>query len=157
VGADDFNDTTNNKATFPVAADPDITEINELWISWAGLPQTAVKIGRQKINIDNQRFIGTVGWRQNDQTFDAVRLTNSSLDHVDVMYTHVRNVNRIQGDDNPLGDLDSEIHIAHASYTFSDWLEWTGYGYWLDFDRLATRSSRTFGVRAAGNVPLNEQ
>jgi hypothetical protein len=30
-------------------------------------------LGRQRINLDDQRFVGSVGWRQNEQTFDAVR------------------------------------------------------------------------------------
>lgn len=156
IGANDFNDTTNGKTAYPVIADPDVAEINELWLSWAGLPQTSIAIGRQKINLDNQRFIGTVDWRQNDQTFDAFQLTNASIENLNVTYAYVGNVNRIFGDDNPLGDLDSNIHIAHASYAFADWLKFTGYGYWLDFDPLATSSSRTFGARVTGKMPLNE-
>lgn len=156
IGANDFNDTTNGKMTYPAVADPDVTEINELWLSWSGLPQTSLKAGRQKINIDNQRFVGTVDWRQNDQTFDALQVTNASIKGLDLMYAYVGNVNRIFGDDNPLGDLDSNIHLAHASYEFVDWLKFTGYGYWLDFDRLATSSSKTFGARATGKIPVNE-
>ena len=30
------------------------------------------KVGREKIIYDNAAFIGNVGWRQNEQTFDAV-------------------------------------------------------------------------------------
>jgi len=33
-----------------------------------------LRVGRQVINIDNQRFIGAVNWRQTPQTFDAVRV-----------------------------------------------------------------------------------
>ena len=156
VGDEDFNSTTNGNGTFPVVADPDGAEINELWVSYSGLPETVVKLGRQKINIDNQRFVGTVGWRQNDQTFDALEITNTSIDKVKLQYAHVTNVNRIFGDDSALGDLDSQIHIANASYKVADWLKVTGYGYWLDFDRLAARSSRTYGVRATGKAPLNQ-
>lgn len=156
IGANDFNDTTNGKTSFPVVADPDVAEINELWFLWAGLPQTSVKLGRQKINIDNQRFVGTVGWRQNDQTFDTFQLTNTSIDNLNLMYSYIGNVNRIQGNDHSLGDLDSHIHIVNASYEFAEWLKLTSYGYWLDFERLAARSSKTFGVRAIGTVPLNE-
>ena len=156
IGDEDFNSTTNGQTAFPVIADPDVSEINELWLSWSGLPQTTIKAGRQKINLDNQRFVGTVGWRQNDQTFDALQVTNSSIEDLDLMYTHIINVNRIFGDDNALGDLDSEIHIAHASYKFTDWLKVTGYGYWFDFDELQGRSSQTYGIRATGKAPIND-
>lgn len=156
IGQDDFNSTTNGNTAFPVIADPDVAELNELWLAWSGLPQTRVKVGRQKMNIDNQRFIGTVGWRQNDQTFDAIQITNSSIENLDLLYSYVGNVNRIQGGDNALGDLDSEVHIANASYEFAQWLKLTGYGYWLDFDQSAVNSSRTYGVRATGAVPIND-
>ncbi|MFK7839513.1 MAG: hypothetical protein AB8B83_04210, partial [Bdellovibrionales bacterium] len=54
IGDEDFNSTTNGNTAFPIVADPNITELNELWLSWSGLPQTNIKIGRQKMNIDNQ-------------------------------------------------------------------------------------------------------
>lgn len=156
IGANDFNDTTNGKTTYPIVADPDVTELNELWLSYAGLPDTVVKVGRQKINIDNQRFIGTVGWRQNDQTFDSAAIMNSSIPGLDLMYAHIANVNRIQGDDHPLGDLDTETHVAHANYKVTDWLNITGYGYWLDIDLAAALSSKTYGVRLTGSTPIND-
>jgi hypothetical protein len=156
IGADRFNSTTNGQTEFPVVADPSGAELNELWVEYSGLPQTRIKAGRQKINIDNQRFVGTVGWRQNDQTFDGVHVENTSVEHLNLRYAYVRNVNRIFGGDNALGDLGSEIHIANASYKFDDWLKLTGYGYWFDFDELSARSSQTFGVRATGSVPVRD-
>ena len=156
IGPNDFNDTTNGQTSFPVVADPDVAEINELWASYSGLPDTSIKVGRQKINIDNQRFVGTVGWRQNDQTFDAVTVTNTSIDGLDLSYSYVGNVNRIQGDDHPLGDLDSSVHLARAAYKFADWLKVAAYGYWLDFDESAANSNKTYGVRLTGKVPLSD-
>lgn len=156
VGSDDFNSTTNGNTDFPIIADPDVAELNELWLSWSGLPQTKIKIGRQKINIDNQRFVGTVAWRQNDQTFDAAQITNTSIDNLKLQYAYVDNVNRIFGGDNALGDLDSNIHIANASYKFDHWLKLTGYAYLFDFDELASRSSKSYGLRATGKLPIND-
>lgn len=156
IGADDFNDTTNGKTTYPIVADPDVAELNELWITYAGLPDTVVKVGRQKVNIDNQRFVGTVGWRQNDQTFDAGVLLNSSIPNLDLMYAYVGNVNRIQGGDHPLGDLSTDTHIAHAKYKVADWLNVTGYGYWIDIDEAPSLSSKTYGLRLTGKAPINE-
>ena len=42
-GDEDFNSTTNGNTSFPIVADPDTAELNELWVSWTGLPQTTVK------------------------------------------------------------------------------------------------------------------
>lgn len=156
IGDEDYNNGVNGKANFPVIADPDGIELNQFWLSWSGIPDTTIKAGRQGINLDNQRFIGTVGWRQNNQTFDSITVSNSSIPGMDLLYGHVKNVNRIFGNDHPLGDLDTETHIAHAAYKAADWLSVTGYGYWLDIDLAAALSSQTYGLRLSGSAPVHE-
>lgn len=156
VGANDFNDTVNGQTNSPVVADPDNKEINQAWLSWSGIEGTEIKLGRQGINLDNQRFIGTVDWRQNDQTFDSVVFNYSGIEKANLSYGYIANVNRIFGDDHPLGDLDSSSHFVNASYGVAEWLKVTAYGYWLEFDRLAARSSETYGLRATGKVPITE-
>src|SRR6185436_13070135 len=64
----------NRKATYPIVADPENIELNRIQVQYKGLPGTVVTAGRQRINLDDQRFVGSVGWRQNEQTFDAVRV-----------------------------------------------------------------------------------
>lgn len=157
IGADDYNDSINGKTQYPVIADPATEMLNQLWISWSGLPDTAIKLGRQAINLDNQRFIGTVGWRQNDQTFDALTVENKSIKNLSLLYGFVGNVNRVFGPDHPLGDYDTKTHLAHATYAFQPWLNVTGYGYWMDFDLAPASSSRTFGLRLTGEKPLHEK
>lgn len=155
IGDENYNDTVNGRTVFPVIADPDTAEFNQFWLSWEGVPESKLTIGRQKINLDNQRFIGSVDWRQNDQTFDAIQFHNSSLEEVDLVYFYSNNVNRIQGNKHPLGDLDSNIHALNVSYNPHKELKIVGYGYWLDFDQLASQSSKTVGIRASGNIALN--
>lgn len=151
LGEDRFNDTVNGKSSYPVVADPNDLALNQSWLSWTGIPGTEMKLGRQVINIDNQRFIGGVDWRQNDQTFDAVVGSYSSINKkLQLQYGYIWNVNRVSGDDHPLGDLKSKNHLLRGSYQFSGWLNVTAYGYWLDFDRQPVSSSRTMGVRATG-------
>jgi hypothetical protein len=155
LGDEDYNDGKNGKTQFPVIADPATAELNQLWLSWSGLPQTTVKAGRQAINLDNQRFIGSVGWRQNDQTFDAASIENKSIENLAVSYIYVRTVNRVFGHEHPQGDWDGHTHLAHASYAFAPWLNITGYGYWLDFDIAPASSNKTYGLRLTGDVPVN--
>lgn len=156
IGAEDYNDTVNLKGTHSVVADPDHTELNQLWLAYAGLPQTKITGGRQGMNLDNQRFIGTVGWRQLDQTYDAVAVTNNSLEKLSLLYSYVWNVNRINGDDHPLGDLSTNTHVVHASYAHADWLNVTAYGYLLDIHDAPGLSSDTYGLRLTGKYPVND-
>lgn len=156
LGDEDYNDGKNGNAAFPVIADPQTTELNQLWLSWTGLPQTTVKAGRQVINLDNQRFIGSVGWRQNDQTFDAALIENKSIENLTLTYAYIRTVNRVFGHEHPQGDWDGPAHIARAAYSYAPWLNITGYNYWMDFDLSPASSNRTYGLRLTGDVPLND-
>jgi apolipoprotein N-acyltransferase len=74
----DYNSTRNGKTGYSVVADPYESELDQLWISYAGIPDTTIKGGRQVIQFDDQRFIGNVGWRQLQQTFDSVLITHNN-------------------------------------------------------------------------------
>lgn len=149
-GGGDFNDSVNGKLRYPVVADPDSTQLNQAWLAWSGDGGLAVKAGRQVINLDNQRFIGSVDWRQNDQTFDALRLDFAPAGGARFSYGYIGRVKRVFGEDHPLGELGAESHFINLSYELSALLKLTGYAYLLDFNRLAARSSQTYGVRATG-------
>lgn len=73
VGGDRYNSTANGRTGLPVVADPQDTELNQAYLS-RGIGDGMLRLGRQRINIANQRFIGAVEFRQNEQTFDAVML-----------------------------------------------------------------------------------
>ena len=156
LGDEDYNDGKNGFTQFPVIADPHTVELNQLWLSWGGIPDSVVKVGRQVINLDNQRFIGSVGWRQNDQTFDAASIENKSIENLALSYTYVHTVNRIFGHEHPQGDWGGDTHLAHASYAFAPWLNAAAYGYWLDFDIAPASSDKTYGLRLTGDVPLDK-
>ncbi|EGG99192.1 hypothetical protein imdm_1403 [gamma proteobacterium IMCC2047] len=158
IGSTKFNDTLNGKGMYPVVADPVGTELNQAWVAYSGFSDTVIKVGRQGINLDNQRFIGTVGWRQNDQNYDSVAVTNSSIDNLSLTVIHVDKVRRIFGEDAATGEIDTNTNILNAKYKVSDSLSVTGYGYFLDNDDMAFYglSSKTYGVRVAGSTPLND-
>ena len=156
LGDEDFNSLDNGQTTFSTVADPDTAQLNRAWVSFSGIPDTTIKYGRQAINLDNQRFVGTVGWRQNDQTFDAATVENNSFENLTLRYSHLSNVNRIFGGPTPADDLDSSTHLANAAYDFAEWLNVTAYGYWMEFDNAAGLSNQTFGVRAKGEAKISD-
>ena len=55
----------------PVIADPPLTEINQAYLEWKPIGALPFRGGRQEFVVDNARFIGNIGWRQNHQSFDA--------------------------------------------------------------------------------------
>lgn len=66
-----------------IIPDPEGDELNQAYLQYADDHQQ-IRFGRQRIIYDNARFIGNVGWRQNEQTFDAFSYKNTALDNVTV-------------------------------------------------------------------------
>lgn len=56
-----------------VVADPPGSRMSQLYLGWKGL-----KVGRQTLDLDNQRFIGSVAWRQFGQSFTGASFTNTT-------------------------------------------------------------------------------
>lgn len=155
---DDYNSTTNGNGAYPIVADPSGTEINQAALFYTGFDGTTLIGGRQKIVLDNQRFVGAVGFRQNDQTFDAVTLKNTSLDDLTVQYSYIWNVNRIQGDDHANGDWASETHLLNAKYSGLGFGAVSAYAYLIDPTEVLNYgvASQTYGVRFAGKAAVAE-
>ena len=97
-----YNSTRNRKKDYEVIADPQEHELNQLWLSFKGIPNTEIKAGRQRIKIDNDRFIGNVGWRQLEMTFDAVMLTNKSLSNTTIILGYINQAQTIKSEVNPM-------------------------------------------------------
>ena len=98
IGPDDYNSTSNGKIEFPIIADPEGTDFNQGWIRYAAGDGKGT-LGRQRILHGSQRFIGGVAWRQNEQTFDALRGEFRLLDAFDLDLSYVNQVNRLFGPD----------------------------------------------------------
>jgi hypothetical protein len=145
-----FNDTVNGKTGFPVVADPKDAQLNRLQLAYSGLPQTVVTVGRQRINLDNQRFVGGGAFRQNEQTFDAVRISNMSIPNLTVTYVYLNRVNRVFGEDSAEGVFKGDTHLLNVVYDIKDWARFTGYTYYFSLNSAPTQSTRTDGVRFAG-------
>lgn len=154
---EEFNNGINNRTAYPNITDPDGTEVNQAYGILGFFPATELKIGRQKIELDNEKFIGDVGWRQNDQTFDAAVLTNKSLSGVELLYGYIQDVNRIQGNNNPSGHWESNSHIINIGINSLKNLGKIGaYAYMLDFEKDSpVNSNKTFGAYIKGKKKIS--
>jgi hypothetical protein len=157
LGPDDFNDTTNGRVAFPVVADPEDLVLNQALVRFHLPGRVDAQLGRQRINLDNQRWVGAVGWRQNDQTFDAAMATVNPSSSTSLSYGYAWRVNRIFGPDSPMGTWrDTDIHMMRASATIANVGSITAYGYLLDIPAAPTSSSQTWGLRFTGQQSLGE-
>lgn len=132
-----------------VIADPESTELNRIQLQFKR-NDNAVIAGRQRIILDNARFVGNVGWRQNEQTFDALTYKNTMVDGFTFYYGYLDRVNRIFGSEAPKGtptdDFESDSHLLNVAYTGLENHKIVGYAYLLDFDNSVANSSSTVGA-----------
>ena len=153
----DYNSTTNGKLTYPVVADPENYELNRLQLTNTAIPDTTVTLGRQRILLDDQRFVGNVGWRQKEQTFDSVRVVNRSVPNLTLDVSYVSQVNRVFGKESPQGRYEGKTWLTNVSYLLPLG-RLTAFGYEIEFrpDPAAPAavldSSRTYGLRFSGEI-----
>ena len=143
---DDYNSNRNGYNQYSTVADPEKSELNQLWLSYSCIPDTVIKGGRQRIKFDDDRFIGNVGWRQMETTFDSVLVThtNQQLFGLVVNAGYIGNVNTFTSTTEII-----EAPILNVNYKVGDYGNLVGYGYWLDYTERENyqKSSQTYGLR----------
>jgi hypothetical protein len=157
IGSERFNDTANGRTNYAVVADPEATEVNRAWLSYAAPHAIHVKAGRQVVNRDRGRIIGHVGWRQNQQSFDAVTAERNK-GKFRFWSGYLARANRIFGDQHPNPvqrqfELDAwvgegAVHLGPGTVT--------GTLHYIEFENDPTRSHRNLGLRWVGSHALDD-
>lgn len=154
IGPERYNDGGANGLTqYATVVDPPGTELGQGYLSYEGSTSALLRMGREELTLDDQRFIGNVGWRQNHQSYDLVRGSYTGLPDTKLEYAYVWNVNRIFGEDNPIAlrrHYAMHSQLLHASWSGSGWGRLSAYGYLLDFSDAPTLSTQTWGLRFSG-------
>jgi len=114
LGPEDFNNTINGKTEYPVVADVQSAEVDQAYLESHHIPGVVLLGGRYRKNLDNLRYVGSVVWRQNDQTFDGATATITAVPGVTVWYGYIGNVNRIVSDRSPVGNINSNVHLVNV-------------------------------------------
>jgi len=135
-----------NPGTYSVIADPESTELEQGFVKYKNNTLSA-KFGRQVLTLDNHRFIGHVGWRQDRQTFDGLSLSMSPAKDMSVKYAYLTKRNRIFAES---ADVYSKDHLLNASYKTAIG-KLTGYAYLLETDNNTNNGLNTYGLRLSGN------
>ncbi|RFF27345.1 MULTISPECIES: alginate export family protein [unclassified Wenzhouxiangella] len=153
VGSEDFNSTANGRTAYPVVADPDDENISEAWVGYARPEGFAIRAGRQRLIEDNVRFLGNVGFRQLEQTFDAVTVGLEPGDwRVDLRW--IDKAHRVFGPSNP-NDLLAEADLNTWMGTLARPLGENTlalYAHRIAYDDRAA-SHRNLGLRLTGPLP----
>lgn len=157
---EDYNSTNNGKTIYPTIADPDTIELNRAQIAYTGFENTTITLGRQRITLNNQRFLGNVGYRQNEQTYDAARI-ETSIGDVKLGYAYIDAVQRIFGNEAPstgafVGQYESDSHVANAELKTERFGTFAAYALLLDLDEAPVLSTASYGLRWTSAFALGE-
>ncbi len=152
-----YNSGANGRLDRPVVLDPEGAELNQAVIGWRGERATAA-FGRQRVQLDNQRFVGNVGWRQNEQTFDAASFEARPVPEITVRWSWIDRVHRVAGDRalSPLArERDLDTVLANLAWTRGN-QSLIGYAYLHEDQDVAADSSNTFGLRWTGKTTIGD-
>lgn len=160
AAVNDYYDGLHGTASRPLIADPENIALYRAQIQYRSANAT-LTAGRQKITLDDERFVGNVGFRDSAQTFDAVRLELAPVAalKLDISYAWgVRTIWGVDGTGARQQAIGGDNVFANLSYA-TPLGTLTGFAYLVDQDEAAVQafglSSQTYGARLAGSQALS--
>jgi hypothetical protein len=150
---DNYNSGINGRTNLPAEGDPPSSQISSAWFGYAN-DDARARLGRQYINLDNQRFFTSGLWRQTPQSFDAFSGSWRLSSGTTLAYLYLDNAHRSVGYNYPdptqrewslngnLFHIDQEIPLGKL----------TGYDYLVENHTQAKYSWRTAGLRWTGEA-----
>ncbi|WP_152184818.1 hypothetical protein [Sulfurimonas indica] len=152
-GSNTYNSTSNSQTDYAIVADPEKAMISNAEVNYK-VGDTLLHAGRGQVNLDNQRFIGTVGWRQLERSYDSVFVANNSINNLSLLAAWVygvQGVKSLAGDNGLYGEntYDTNTVLLHAAYTVNDALKITAYDY------MIASLHDTYGIALTGKVKVD--
>ncbi len=164
----DFSNGENFNDNKPVIPDVAGTDLNQAWLRYSPTNTLEFTLGREAVELANQRFVGTNSFWQNQQTLDNAGIKYRFGTASSVSYRYVDNVNRINGDNagarlSPndsnfqqtngqrppqfLGDHDHQSHLIFAQIKEWDYSRVQAYYFDMDIKDALAVSNQTLGTR----------
>lgn len=153
------DDGTNARRDLPAIIDPAGAEWNQAWVAFKR-DGKQVTLGRQRVTFGHQRWVGNSGWRQNEQTFDALSAQWHVRDNLDVRYAWFDRVHRVAGDDarDPLArERDLATHAFWLQWTSGATWQWQAFALLHEDQDVHAASTATTGLRISTTRPPKTQ
>ena len=137
---------TNGTKKYDVIADNQGAMLSEASVDYT-MGKTALHAGRSQVNLDNQRFIGTVGWRQMERSYDTIYAADNSVKNLSLLAAYVYGFAGVTGTET----TGTNSILLHAAYTVMPELKITAYDYMLAVGKQGVDSD-TYGLALTGKV-----
>lgn len=144
-----------SKANRPVITDPESTALTQAYVQYNAFTDTVVRLGRQRIDLDDERWISSESFRQTPQTFDAFTIENHSHPNIQLFYGYIGQVNSIYQGSEASGALrKNHDHLFNVTWKEAPLGELIGYAYLIEDKQTITNSTRTYGLRWQGHFDV---
>lgn len=151
---DRYDDGLAGNKAYPYIPDPENYELHRLQLENTSLPGTDLVLGRQRVALDDWRFVGPSNWRLNENTLNSGRIINTSVPGLTIDLTYFNRFNRrTTRASTRLGALTGNSYLANVGYE-TGWGKFTAFDYLLSFKEVPTLSSKTAGARFQGEHPV---
>lgn len=148
-----FNDDPASFATspYPLLPDPRHTGVNRAYVTWRGIDDLEVTLGRQRVTLDSERWVSDNDFRQIPQLFDGVSVVHTGFERVALTAGHYRRIRSTSGEVE-----DAVLTLLHAAWNPAAGHSVSAFGVFHDqaqtphFTGFADNSYRAMGVRAQG-------
>jgi hypothetical protein len=144
IGAENYNSSTNGHTAYEIVKDPETTRFSQAYLQYK-LGKTTAKVGRQIVNLDNERFVGSVDWRQMMQSFDAAVISDSTVSNLTLTGAYVWGIKGISN----LPATQTDSILLNGSYKVNDMVKVTAYDY------ILSSLHDTMGLALTGNLPVS--
>ncbi|MBO9623816.1 MAG: hypothetical protein J7500_14000 [Sphingomonas sp.] len=156
---DDYYDGLHGVQTRPLVADPENVALYRAQLQYKS-PALTLTAGRQRISLDEDRFVDAALFRQSAQTYDAVRGEWTPLKGLKADLTYawsVRTVWGVEGNGARQQAISGDNVFANLGYATPIGTI-TGYAYLVDQDEAAVQgfrlSNQTYGAKLQGGQKL---
>ncbi len=147
---DHFYDKENGRDAndYDLVLDQETTQLNQAYIQYTNSHST-IKAGNQRITLDNQRHVGGVAFRQDEATFDALSVSNTSIQDTRIFVAIANNKNSITNTNSK-----ESIGLVNVKYAINQDISVSGFYYGIrDVNKENSGIDLdTFGTRAVGSV-----
>ena len=154
LGPKRFSDEFDPASAYPLLPDPKHAGANQVHAEYANPDGTLrMRVGRQAVRLDNQRWVSDNDFRQVPQLFDGVTASYAGLASTELMAGYYRRLRDTSGD---LEHLD--LTILHAAWNPMRGQAVAAYAVFHDqpvtvnFTGFANNSYRVAGLRMEGSL-----
>jgi hypothetical protein len=143
------------ESEYPLLPDPRYTGANQAHLEYAGIEGLQLKLGRQLVRMDNQRWVSDNDFRQIPQLFDGLAATYTGFAGTRLTAARFARVRTTSGETQSL-----KLTLLNAAWNPAPGHAVAAYGYFHDqaengaFTGFADSSYRVAGARAEGAFPL---